>query len=254
MSNASPSITVITVCYNAASTLEQTLQSVLAQDYPDVEYIVIDGHSQDQSKSILNRYKSKIDTLICEPDKGIYHAMNKGIVRAQGEVIGFLNADDLFAHDKVLSTVASTFAEHKVDSVFSDLIYFKDTPADIKRYWRASPFRPGLFAKGWNPPHPTFYVRKSIYQQYGGFDLSIDIANDIELMMRFLEKFRISSYYVPEVWVNMRLGGLSNQDWRTILKQNRAILRASQLMGLPIPLVPFCIGKVSDRVKQLVKA
>jgi glycosyltransferase involved in cell wall biosynthesis len=252
--NSHLKISIITVCYNSASTLEKTIKSVLLQKYPHIEYIIIDGSSTDNTSKVLNSYKNKIDVILSEADKGIYHAMNKGIVRANGDIIGFLNADDIFADENVISLIANTFIDKKVDSVYGDLTYFKDTPKNIKRYWRASPFKSGLFSKGWNPPHPTFYVKRSIYQQYGGFDLNMPIANDIELMMRFLEKYRISSYYISKVLVNMRLGGLSNQNWQTIIKQNRAIIKASKALGLPVSVAPFCVGKIIDRLQQRLVA
>lgn len=249
-------ISIITVCYQAGKTLEQTILSVLAQNYQHIEYIVIDGASSDNTDEILKRYESRIDLIISEKDKGIYDAMNKGIQKATGEVLGFLNADDLFSCSTVVSDIAETFrSQPAISGCYADLIYFRNTERGdkITRYFKSSPFQSGLFAKGWCLPHPTFYVKRSVYQKFGGFDLSYHIGNDVELMMRFLEKGKIPVHYVPKVWVKMRMGGVSNQSATNIVAQNKNILKAAKNLGVHINPIWFTLHKCWDRAWQYIR-
>lgn len=246
-------VSLITVCYNSASTLEETLQSVSAQDYPHIEYIVIDGASTDGSLDILSRYKSKIQQLVSEPDQGIYDAMNKGIALATGDIIGLLNADDLYANNNVISKIVSTFHQENIQACYGDLIYFSDKAKEkVYRYWLSNAFEKGSFAKGWSPAHPTFFVRREIYQKYGLFDLTMKMGNDIELMMRLLEKQSIQSQYIPEILVKMRLGGASNKALKNIILQNKCILSAAKKLEIPISPLTFILHKVLNRVSQFV--
>ena len=245
-------VSIITVCYNAVHTIEETLLSVQGQTYRDVEHIVIDGASTDSTLDVLKKHQSQIDILISENDKGIYDAMNKGVQLASGDVIGFLNADDMFANQNVIKTMVDAFTAVQSDIVYGDLIYFKRTENQDKRvrYFKCSPFKPGLFAKGWCPPHPTFYAKKAVYEHLGGFDLNLKMGNDIELMMRFLEKNKISSHYIPQILVNMRVGGISNQSLKNIWLQNKMILSAAKQLEIPIATLPFIIYKIIDRTSQ----
>jgi len=245
---------IITVCFNAANTIKETLSSVIQQDHPssEREYIVIDGGSHDGSQAIVQQYQG-VTAFISEPDQGLYDALNKGIRLAKNEIIGFLHADDLYAHSQVLSKVATIFQDPKVDACYADLIYFaQEAPDKIVRYWRSGPFVPGLFGKGWNPPHPTFFVRRRVYEAHGGFDTRFPLGNDIELMMRFLEKKRIHTVYLPEVLVKMRLGGISNRSMKNILIQNKAILHAARQLEIDISPLRFWVGKISSRLLQFV--
>lgn len=245
---------IITVCYNSEATLEQTIKSVIEQTYPFVEYIVVDGASTDSSPNIIKSYQSKIGLVISEPDRGIYDAMNKGIKSASGDIVGFLNSDDLYAHQNVLAIVAKQFENQTVDACYGDLIYFSENnPRNIRRYWQSQPFQTGLFAKGFMPPHPTFFARREAYLKWGDFDLSYPIANDVELMLRFLEKHKCRTAYIPEVLVNMRLGGVSNRSLKNIVRQNYQIIRAHRNLGLPISLLRFSAHKLFERLSQFVK-
>ena len=226
-------ISVITVCYNSEKTLEKTLQSVSAQQYQNKEHLVIDGGSIDSTRAILTTYSHQIQQCLSEPDAGIYDAMNKGIMMATGDIIGLLNADDLYADPTVLTQVAQVFEDPNVHACYGDLMYFSNRkPHKIIRYWKSSSYEPGLFAKGWSPPHPTFFVRKSIYLKYGLFDLSYVMGNDVELMMRFLEKHQIVAVYIPRVLVKMRSGGVSNRSFKNIVLQNREVLKAAKNCGI----------------------
>lgn len=246
-------ISIVTVCYNSANTIEQTLRSVIGQDHPNIEYIVIDGGSTDGTQEIIERFKRGIALYISEPDQGIYDAMNKGIQRATGDVVGLLNADDLYANSSVLSKVAKAFEDVTVEACYGDLIYFADRePGRVVRYWKAGEFKQGLFSKGWNPPHPTFFVRRAHYQRLGVFDTAYAMGNDVELMMRFLEKHRLKTAYIPELLVKMRLGGVSNRAFKNIFVQNKNIIQAAKNLDLPFSIWKFIAGKLIHRLSQFV--
>lgn len=248
-----PKISIITVCYNSAKTIQETLQSVTRQEYPHVEYIIIDGASNDGTLDIIRSFGNKIQKLISEPDKGIYDAMNKGIAHATGDVIGLLNADDLYAHSRVLTEVAAVFQDATLDACYSDLIYFSPQAENkVLRYWRGSAYQPGLFAKGWCPAHPTFFVRRSVYERFGVFDIGFSGGNDVELMMRFLEKHHITTHYVPQVWVRMRAGGVSNNSIKGIIRQNQQILQAAKKLDIAISPFGFIFHKILSRLTQWI--
>lgn len=245
---------IITVSFNSAATIEQTLKSVINQNYPFIEYIVIDGASSDNTVDIINQYRDKLALVISEPDRGIYDAMNKGIKLANGDIVGFLNSDDLYAHNHVIAQVANTFEKQTIDACYGDLIYFSENdPANVKRYWQSRKFERGLFAKGFMPPHPTFFAKRELYLKWGGFDLSYPIGNDVELMMRFLEKNHCRSHYLPHVLVNMRLGGVSNRSLKNIFMQNWQIIRAHKNLNLPISVFNFVGQKLFERAGQFIK-
>ena len=250
----SPLITLVTVVFNGAATLEHTIRSVIEQTYDNVEHIIIDGGSIDATLDILRKYEGSIDYWVSENDSGIYDAMNKGITLARGEIVAFINADDFYASPGVLTTVAAAFKSSGADCCYGDLCYVSQVdPTRTVRYWRSADFVPGSFEKSWFPPHPTFFVRRSVYQRLGGFDLSFKIAADFELMLRYLEVARISSDYIPEVLVKMRLGGTSNRSLSIIFKQNVAIRRALSKHGLRSSLVSFVLNKLVTRAIQFVR-
>lgn len=226
-------ISIITVTYNSAATLGHTIQSVLLQDYPDLEYIVVDGASTDETLSIVRKYRHKIDHFVSEKDGGLYYALNKGIAMATGDIIGILHADDFYFDDQVLSKVAGTFGETKADAVYADLFYVdKDNTEKIVRRWKSGRYKPGRFLWGWMPPHPTFFVRKEVYQQFGAFNTELRSAADYELMLRFIHKHEIKVAYLPEFIVKMRTGGQSNASVKNRVKANKEDRRAWELNGL----------------------
>lgn len=249
-----PTISIITVSYNNETTIADTIQSVLEQTYPYKEHIIIDGASTDQTFEVIKQYREQLGPVVSEPDEGIYHAMNKGINLASGEIIGFINADDILAHPQVLQQVAEVLQHPEIDSCYADLVYVRAQHMDkIVRYWRSSPYEPEKFSAGWSPPHPTFYVKKKIYQQYGCFDPDYKMGNDIELMMRLLERYRISSYYVHDIWVKMRLGGVSNQSVKNIFLQNMEIYHGARKNRVPFFVPQFIFGKIQDRIRQYIE-
>ena len=226
-------VSIITVCFNSEATIESTIQSVLKQDYTDIEYIIVDGRSTDKTGSIIEKYRSYIAKTISEKDEGMYFAINKGILAATGDVVGILHADDLYADEKIISCVAKEFSEKKTDSVYGDLQYVsrKDTEKII-RNWISGPYDPKKFLNGWMPPHPAFFVKRKCYQQFGMFNTTFSLAADYELMLRFLYKHKITSSYIPEVLVKMRTGGKSNATFKNRIKANREDRLAWKINGL----------------------
>lgn len=249
-----PKISIITVCYNSQQTILDTIRSVQSQDYLHREHIIIDGQSKDGTLALLEQHRSEFDVLVSERDRGVYDAMNKGIQLATGDIIGFLNSDDIYYDKTSLSKIAAGFDEADIDAIFGNLIYVaKENLEKVIRFWRATSFQAGLFSKGWCPPHPTFYVKKSIYDRLGEFDLSLPIANDVELMMRFLEVGKINAKHVDEILVRMRIGGISNNSVKNILHQNYVILKSLQKHQLPSAWLPFIVSKLKSRTVQLCK-
>lgn len=247
-------ISVVTVCYNAAETICHTLQSVREQTHDDIEHIIVDGCSNDNTLEVVKAEGLHVAKVVSERDKGIYDAMNKGIALASGEIVAFINADDFYASPKVLTTVAAAFEKSGADCCYGDLCYVSQVdPTRTVRYWRSAAFVPGSFEKSWSPPHPTFFVRRSVYQRLGGFDLSFKIAADFELMARYMEAARITSCYIPEVLVKMRLGGTSNRSLSNIFKQNAEIRWALSKNGLRSSLVSFVLNKLVTRAIQFVR-
>jgi glycosyltransferase involved in cell wall biosynthesis len=245
-------ISVVTVTRNCASVVEDCLVSVAEQSYPDVAHVVIDGASTDGTLALLQAQHERLALLVSEPDQGIYDAMNKGIKFASGDVVGFLNSDDFYANVNVLARVAEIFEEDPLlDACYGDLIYTNQIDTSITvRYWQSSDLVPGAFSKGWCPPHPTFFLRRSVYKRFGNFDLKYRIASDVELMMRFLEVHKIRARYVPEVWVKMRMGGTTNKSLKNVWMQNQEILRALHSHGLPANPIRFLGNKLLSRGSQ----
>ena len=208
-------ISIITICYNSEKTISKTLKSLKSQTFKDFEHIVIDGGSIDRTINIIKK-ENISDKIISEKDKGIYDAFNKGILNSTGEIIGFLNSDDVFNDVDTLEKIVKSFG-NKNDCVFGDIIY-TDTENKVIRIWKGSPFVKGAFKKGWMPAHPTFYCKRKIYEKFGVYDDSYKIAGDFELMMRFLEKKKIYSKYVPAILVNMKIGGVSNRSIKSKIK------------------------------------
>ena len=212
-------ISLITISFNSQSTIQNTFESVQIQKFKELEYVLVDGGSSDNTIKVADHYP-QITKIISEPDKGIYDALNKGIKNSTGDIIGFLNSDDIFYNENSLKVISEAFDEN-TDCVFGDLIY-TDSEQNIKRVWKGSDFRKGSFKKGWMPAHPTFYCRRSVYEKYGLYNDSYKIAGDFELMLRFFEKHNIKSKYIPHTLVNMKVGGASNSGIKSkidILKE-----------------------------------
>ena len=230
-------ISVVTVCYNAAPTLADAVESVLGQlpdrQAPfDLEYIVVDGGSTDGTLNLLEPYRDRIATLISEPDRGLYDAMNKGINAATGDVVAILNADDVYASNEVLARVTALFKASDVEAVYGDLHYVAaDDVSRVTRSWQAGTYRPGAFRRGWMPPHPTLFVRRACYDRWGLFSMALRSAADYELMLRFIHRHGMSLAYLPETLVLMRAGGVSNASLMHRIRAHREDWKAWRMNG-----------------------
>ncbi|GLU52380.1 glycosyltransferase family 2 protein [Dyadobacter frigoris] len=226
-------VSIITVVYNGAATIRHCIESVLSQNFDSIEYIIVDGKSNDGSMEIIESFGSKIAKLISEPDKGIYDAMNKGIKLATGDVIGLLNADDFYADKTIISEVAQAMSQTNADGCYGDLNYVDgQNEAVIKRNWVSGEYKKNSFLMGWMPPHPAFFVKKKCYDQYGDFRLDMGSAADYEIMLRFIFKNGIKLTYIPKVLVKMRTGGVSNSTLNNRIEANKNDRKAWQVNGL----------------------
>ena len=246
-------VSIITVCRNNQDTIESTIRSVLDQDYKDIEYIVVDGNSSDKTISLIKSFGNKIAKFISEKDEGMYYALNKGIALSTGDVVGILNADDFYANEKIISNVMRGFISKEVDSIYGDLQYVEREDVNkIFRHWKSQPFKPELFLKGWMPPHPTFFVKRTCYEKFGKFNTAFTISADYELMLRFLYKHRISVSYIPEVLVQMRTGGISNVSLKSRITANKEDRLAWKINGLK-PTAFTLVKKPLSKVSQFFK-
>lgn len=247
-------VSIITTTYNSAATIKDTLLSVNSQDYPNIEHIIVDGNSSDNTLDIVRKYGKRVTTIISESDKGIYDAMNKGIGAATGDVVGILNSDDFYASSDVVSKIASTFeADKSIDGVYTNLYYVKqNNPQEIVRHWISKPFKAKSFFKGWHPPHPTLYIKREIYEKYGVFDLNFKLAADFELMLRLFERYGIKTKYLPFTAIRMRLGGATSKNISNMKKQNIECLRAFESNGFKAPLF-YPIYRLFPKLLQYFK-
>lgn len=254
-----PTISIITAVRNGNATITDCLQSVRSQAHA-VEHVIIDGCSTDNTLELALKTSPEAHVL-SEPDSGIYDAMNKGLALATGDIIGILNADDIYSSPEVLSKVSAAFVDQKIDACYGDLVYMREVAGNgqggsdrgvdsrpwdssstsfvdihprfqVVRYWKAGKFHPDKFYWGWMPPHPTFFVRRTVYERFGSFDLSLGTAADYESMLRFLLKHRIATAYIPETLVWMRVGGASNATIKARLAANRNDRLAWKVNGL----------------------
>ena len=237
-------VSIITACYNAAGTIGDCLESIRTQRYPAIEHIVVDGASKDDTLAIVESYPH-VARVISEHDTGIYDAMNKGIGCATGEIIGLLNADDMYIDNEVIAEVVSLFEQDDIMAVYADLVYVDAVDTDkVVRRWRSGQYNSQRFFYGWMPPHPTFFVRKNVYRQFGCFNTDFRSAADYEFMLRVLVKYGIKATYLPRLIVKMRTGGQSNASLLNRWRANREDRRAWDVNGLTpyfltIPLKPI---------------
>jgi glycosyltransferase involved in cell wall biosynthesis len=246
-------ISIITVAFDSELYIADALRSVDQQSWREREHWVVDGASSDATLDVVGGHARLWRHVVSEPDDGIYDAMNKGVDLARGDVVGFLNSDDFFASSTALDKVAAVFADPEVQACWGDLCYVKQhEPSKIVRFWRSSSFVPGSFARGWCPPHPTFFVRREVLERFGAFDLNFPIAADMELMARLIEVHRIRSVYIPHVLVHMRMGGTTNRSLRNIWQQNREIWAALKLHRLNRSLLSFVGRKLVARARQFM--
>lgn len=220
-------ISVVTAVYNSEKTVADAINSVASQTYNDVEHVIIEGRSTDGSLDVIQRYKHDRMNVLSEPDDGIYDALNKGIRRSKGDIIGFVHSDDFLANNEVLSTVAKAFKNPEVEAVFSDLDYVsQEDHSRVIRHWSTGPFEKSRLKRGWMPAHPTLYVRNDIYERFGLYDTEFGIAADYDFILRFFSQVMGKTVYIPEVLYKMRIGGVSNRNWSKIKQKMREDLYA----------------------------
>ena len=246
-------VSIITVSFDSQATIEDAIISVASQSYQEIEHTIIDGGSKDGTLDITQKYSNKLTQVVSEPDKGIYDAMNKGINLSTGEILGFLNADDIYFDRKCISNVVNEFRSKKVDSVFGDLVYVHPDNSDkVVRYYSSKKFSPRKFAYGWMPAHPTFFAKRNCYELYGLFKTDYMIASDYELLIRFLSKYKITYSYIPKVLVKMRMGGISTRNLKNNWILNREIIRACSENGIKTNMLKV-LSKYSTKVLQLIE-
>ncbi len=228
-----PTVSIISVSYNSIRTISDTIKSVLAQTYPNIEYIIIDGSSTDGTIELVNSFGNKISKFTSEPDNGIYDAINKGIRLATGDIIGILHSDDFFYNEFVIEKVVKSFSDNDIDAVFGD-VQFVDSKktSKIVRYYSSKHFNPRKFKYGFMPPHPSFYVRRELYDKLGFYKTDYKIAADFELLIRFLYVNQIKCKYLEMIFVSMRTGGVSNRSILSNYTLNKEIARACRENGI----------------------
>jgi glycosyltransferase involved in cell wall biosynthesis len=226
-------VSIITVCFNSAKTIRDTIESVLSQDYPDIEYIVIDGGSSDQTLEIVKEYADRIAVIVSETDNGIYDAMNKGIALASGDVVGMLNSDDIYMNAHAVSELMKTMQDAHSDSVFADLVIVDPENLNkVLRYYDSSYFNPSKFRFGWMPAHPTFFVKRALYDKVGPYSLDYQISADYEMLIRLLWVQKASYAYLPKPVVRMRHGGASTSGIGRNWLLNKEIVKACKANGI----------------------
>ena len=246
-------ISLITICYNSCKTIARTIESVLAQNDIQLEYLIIDGASKDNTVSIVESYRSQFEEkgfsyiVKSEPDNGIYDAMNKGVKLANGDIIGILNSDDYYAESDILSTVESSFEKYKTDILYGNLLYVKNNKPF--RYWKSGKLK--SFKSGWMPPHPAFFVKKDVYEKYGLFRLDCGTAADYELMLRFLEKNKASSIWIDKLFTYMDAGGASSANLTAYKKAHANDKKAWICNELHRPFFSIWLKKIR-KLKQFI--
>ncbi len=227
-------VTIITVTYNSAAYLQDCINSVRSQNYPNIEYIIVDGKSSDGTMGIVRKNNEAVDYWISETDKGMYDAINKGMAVATGDIIGILNSDDVLDNENVITTIVNCFEKQGVDSIYGDLEFVDRNDVNkVMRIWKGQPFKRSRFRYGWMPAHPTFYIKRSLVEKYGAYENHYYSAADYEFMSRYLYLNSVSSYYIPELLVRMRMGGQSNVNIKQRLRANRRDYLAMKKNKIP---------------------
>lgn len=247
-------MTLLTACWNSAGTIGDTLKSVNAQTYADIDHIIIDGASKDDTVKICEDLGQRITKIVSEPDKGIYDAYNKGLTHATGDIIGFINSDDFYCSDTVIQEVMTAFEDPAIDAVHANLVYVdpEDT-AKIERHWKSRQITRARLETGFIPAHPTVFLRRNVYEKVGNFDLTYRLAADYEFLLRTFYTHQIPSRHIPQIWVRMRSGGATGGNFQSVMRQNREIRAAQEKHGLQCSPVRFWTTKTSDRLMQRLR-
>lgn len=244
-------VSIITATYNSAATIADTVRSLENQTHKDIEYIIIDGASKDNTLDIIRDNCTRVAMLVSEPDKGIYDALNKGITLSTGDVVGFLHSDDMLAYPDAIKDLVATIKEINADCVYADLNYVdKLNPDKVIRHWVSGEFSVDKITWGWMPPHPTFYMKKNLYEKWGGFDLSYKICSDYDSVIRYLKNDEVKVAYLPSVVMKMRVGGASNNSLDNLfrkLKEEVCILKKHNIFW-PTAMLLKRVSKVSQYI------
>jgi glycosyltransferase involved in cell wall biosynthesis len=249
----SPKVSIITVCFNSAKTIRDTIESVLSQDYPNIEYIIIDGGSSDKTVAIVEEYADRIAAIVSERDRGIYDAMNKGVALASGDIVGMLNSDDIYINEHAVSELMKTMQDANADSVFADLVIVD--PLDqgkVLRYYDSSYFTPSKFRFGWMPAHPTFFVKKSLYDKVGPYSLDYHISADYEMLIRLLWVEKATYAYLPKPVVKMRHGGVSTSGLGRNWLLNKEIVKACKANSIYTNMAILAL-KIPRKLRSLIE-
>ena len=246
-------VSIITATYNSSNTIIDTLKSLENQSYPNIEYIIVDGASKDNTLEIVKKYSTKISKIISEPDKGIYDALNKGIDASTGDIIGFLHSDDIFAYSNAIEDLVNTLINEQSHAIYADLEYVsKENTSNVVRRWVSGNYKHSNLKKGWMPPHPTFFMKRNLYKQYGSFDLNFKISADYDSLLRYLWLNNISVSYLPKVVTKMRVGGESNRSFLNILKKTKEdilVLKKNNIFWI-YPLLMKNLSKLPQFIKK----
>ena len=249
-------VSIITVCYNSEKHVRTAIESVLNQTYKNIEYVVVDGNYTDATMDIVKSYEPLFNgrmKWISENDNGIYDAMNKGIAMSTGDLIAILNSDDIYIDAHVIEDVVKQIQSSETDTIYGNIKFVKsDNIEKVTRVWKSSMFIPNCFQKGWHPPHPAFFVKKKIYDQYGKFDISFDVSADFELMLRFLEKYNISTVFYDRFIVKMRLGGESTGSLKRIIRGNKNVIRAFKKNNIRVSFL-YPVYRLVPKLFQFLK-
>jgi glycosyltransferase involved in cell wall biosynthesis len=244
-------VSVITCCLNAELTIADNVLSVNRQNYKDIEHLIIDGDSRDNTVSLVRRLSNRTPVIFSEKDSSALEAFNKGIIRSTGDIIGFLNSDDFFIDDCVVKKIAQIFEDPEVMGCYANVLYVDQfNIKNVSRYWRLGPYGDLALKRGWAPAHPTFYVRRSVFNSIGSFNEQFPIQSDFEFAVRFFFRYRLKARYVDENWVCMRTGGISNRTLNGILIQNYDNFRACRLHGLKVGW-SYILMRIFSRLRQL---
>ena len=243
-------VNIITGTYNSAAYIKDCVDSIYQQDYPNIGHIIVDGNSKDNTVTIIKELPNRVEKLVSEPDNGIYDAMNKGLKMADGDILGILNSDDFYNGTDIISKVVRCFEEEKADCVFGDLYYVEAANTDkIVRKWITGPYYKNAFKKGWHPAHPSFFVKREVYEKYGYFDDNLSLAADFELMLRFIEKHQLKWGYIAEPLVRMRLGGATSKSIKNMIKGNKECIKAFKQNNIKVS--PFySLIRLTPKLKQ----
>lgn len=244
-------ISIITPTYNSEKTIDRTIQSVLSQNYNDIEHIIIDGSSVDGTMCIVNKYAGKLSKIISEKDDGIFDAMNKGISIASGDIIGILNSDDFFNSNDVLSIIANEFNDSSVDAVYGDISYFLNDTNKITRYWKAGEYKEKKLNNGWIIPHPALFLRRSVYSKLGVFNLDLKVAADYEFILRIIKTKKVKLKYVKKILVRMYGGGNSGKSLKKRMEGWKDMKKSWLLNGYKTPPL-FILRRLVSRFSQFV--